>query len=197
MDAARFDTLVRSLTDSRPRRGVLAASLGGVLGLLGLAHPNTGEAKKKKPCPPCKKRKHGKCKKNKPDGTTCRGGTCQSGRCTTPPCANGIKDGSESDVDCGGTCSRCATTKRCASRNDCASALCTSSTCTACVVNEDCGSDGNGACTCDETDTGERFCHTYEGIHAVASCDQCPVGTSCFPKIIGGLLLCLHPCGVA
>jgi hypothetical protein len=40
--------------------------------------------KHKKNCPPCKKRKDGKCKKNKPDGTVCEGGTCQSGSCVQP-----------------------------------------------------------------------------------------------------------------
>jgi hypothetical protein len=36
MDANRFDTLTRSLTDVRSRRGALAVVLGGALGVLGL-----------------------------------------------------------------------------------------------------------------------------------------------------------------
>src|SRR4051794_24260786 len=47
-------------------------------------------AKKKKPCPPCKTRKKGKCKVTLPDGTAGAGGTCQGGklpcgRCRAPP----------------------------------------------------------------------------------------------------------------
>jgi len=38
------------------------------------------------------------------------GQTCASGTCTSDddPCANGIKDSGEDDVDCGGTCDQCA-----------------------------------------------------------------------------------------
>src|SRR5215207_1857345 len=76
MDADRFDALSRSLTDARSRRGALASLLGATLGLVGLDRTEA-----KKTCPPCKKRKKGKCKKNKPDGTACPGGTCRGGVC--------------------------------------------------------------------------------------------------------------------
>jgi hypothetical protein len=61
MDAEQFDTLARSLTDRRSRRGTLAAVVGGVLGVAGLAETDA----KKKPCPPGKTRKQGKCKNEK------------------------------------------------------------------------------------------------------------------------------------
>jgi hypothetical protein len=81
-DATRFDALTRSL---HSRRGALAA-LSTVLGLAQRSSWNEdAAAKKKKPCPPCKKRKQGKCKPQ-PNGTTCTGGNCQSGSCVaTPP----------------------------------------------------------------------------------------------------------------
>jgi hypothetical protein len=82
MDARLFDTLARAVTEARSRRGALAAVVGSALGVAGLAET---DAKKKKPCPPCKKRKKGKCKKKLPDGTGCRGGTCQGGRCVASP----------------------------------------------------------------------------------------------------------------
>ena len=78
MLADRFDALTQSLTVARSRRHAFAVTLGGVLSALGCA---TTEAKKKKKCLPCKKRKQGKCKGAKPDGAVCAGGTCQSGRC--------------------------------------------------------------------------------------------------------------------
>jgi hypothetical protein len=48
----------------------------------------------------------------------------------TPPCANGLRDGDESDVDCGGTCTaRCGLGARCKVSGDCASTLCLNSAC--------------------------------------------------------------------
>ena len=83
MDADRFDTLTRAFLMGSSRRTVLGLSLGGVLSPLAL---DVSEAKKKKKkCPPCKKRKKGKCKGRLPDGTACASGTCQSGVCTPPP----------------------------------------------------------------------------------------------------------------
>lgn len=49
MDAEQFDTLTRSLTDRRSRRGALAAALGGALGVASLAGTDSGKKKKKKP----------------------------------------------------------------------------------------------------------------------------------------------------
>jgi hypothetical protein len=77
MDQNRFDILTRSLATTGSRRRALAAALSCALGLLGRGG---AEAKKKKLCPPCKKRKKGKCKPQ-PNGTACGGGTCRGGRC--------------------------------------------------------------------------------------------------------------------
>src|SRR5215212_6827590 len=83
MDADRFDALARSLTQPRSRR-VLTAALGGLLAVTAIPLKA-----KKKPCPPCKKRKKGKCTKKLPEGTVCGSGkTCQNGSCltaVTPP----------------------------------------------------------------------------------------------------------------
>ena len=80
MDGSRFDRLVVSLVTTGSRRRAVASVLVGALGLLS-AQPNESAAKKK-PCPPCKKRKAGKCKKTLPDGTACEnGGSCLSGSC--------------------------------------------------------------------------------------------------------------------
>ncbi len=45
------------------------------------------------------------------------------------PCANGVRDGSESDVDCGGACAACATGKSCTGAADCASGFCEAGVC--------------------------------------------------------------------
>ncbi len=58
MDADRFDALARALTAAGFRRRALAAALAGSLGLLGLTYLEDVTARN---CPPCKKRKNGKC----------------------------------------------------------------------------------------------------------------------------------------
>lgn len=46
-------------------------------------------------------------------------------------CSDGIQDGAESDVDCGGkTCGKCAGGKKCDLNADCMSGSCTRSVCT-------------------------------------------------------------------
>ena len=47
-----------------------------------------------------------------------------------PTCQNGIKDGSESDVDCGGLCKqKCGPQKKCAKAGDCFKNMCLKNTC--------------------------------------------------------------------
>ena len=197
MDAEQFDTLARSLTEGRSRRGALAAVVGGVLGVAGLAEAG---AKKKKPCPPCKKRKQGKCKKKLPDGTACPGGICQGGRCASPTCSDGAKNGSETDVDCGGDCPRCLNGRTCSSRDDCVGALCKDGTCQVCLGNPECGTDDNGACGCQQPATGgSRVCTGTAVPPTVMSCAACPPGgTICVAGTVPpGSFNCFKPCGVA
>ena len=44
-------------------------------------------------------------------------------------CANGVLDGDETDVDCGGTCAACGTGKGCKAGKDCQSTFCTNKKC--------------------------------------------------------------------
>lgn len=46
-------------------------------------------------------------------------------------CSNGTRDGDESDVDCGGSCSACADGADCEAASDCQSQVCTASSCAA------------------------------------------------------------------
>jgi hypothetical protein len=56
---------------------------------------------------------------------SCGGGqACVQHTCASPSCANHVRDGDESDVDCGGSCPACALGRRCSSRRDCASNTC-------------------------------------------------------------------------
>ncbi|MFC2175000.1 class III signal peptide-containing protein [archaeon] len=54
---------------------------------------------------------------------------CKSSKCTTPTCTDNVKNGDESDVDCGGSCTKCARTESCTTSSDCLSANCVTKTC--------------------------------------------------------------------
>jgi hypothetical protein len=56
--------------------------------------------------------------------------TVASSSGAAPTCTDGIEDGSETDVDCGGpVCSPCANGKTCLAGTDCASDFCTAGVC--------------------------------------------------------------------
>jgi len=62
----------------------------------------------------------------------CTSGVCDavSGLCAAPTCTDKVKNGSETDVDCGGSvCSACALGKGCAASADCTKAVCDNKTC--------------------------------------------------------------------
>lgn len=64
--------------------------------------------------------------------TTSTDGLSEPGAATVAPsaCADGAKDGSETDVDCGGgACATCAVGKTCAKDADCTSGLCDGGNC--------------------------------------------------------------------
>jgi hypothetical protein len=185
MDVYRFDALTRALSDVHSRRSLgrflSSIALGGPLALLGVAEVNAGKhkhKKRRKKCPPCTKRKQGKCKGKKSDGTACPGGTCQGGRCCVPHdsalvCAAGC--GTRSDT-CGGAV-------------DCP-----------CPAGQDCLGNGSCARTCNPvaqncpTDCRCSGARSTEGAvictpKTVVTCDQvpqpcttsaeCPQGTVC------------------
>lgn len=54
---------------------------------------------------------------------------CGYDGCCTPHCNDGVRDGSETDVDCGGDCSPCAAGKHCFVPADCASGVCVNDVC--------------------------------------------------------------------
>lgn len=114
-------------------------------------------------------------------------------------CRDGIKNGSETAVDCGGRCSRCAVGKRCRNRDDCASAVCANGSCQECVTEDAmCGRDADGVtCFCKAPDAGgPRVCITGNATGSeVDDCGSCPAGTHCIT--IGDRLLCFKPCSAS
>jgi len=110
-------------------------------------------------------------------------------------CQDGIRNGSETGVDCGGSCPRCATGETCASRNDCASALCVGATCQQCAAAADCGVDSAGSmCACRKNAANEQFCTKINGrFIAGGTCADCQAGEQC--TLPPGGAECLMPCG--
>jgi hypothetical protein len=64
-----------------------------------------------------------------------------------PTCSDGIQNGDESDVDCGGFCSPCPLNKVCRAHSDCASVHCVNTQCLECAPNTNQCS-GNKPSTC-------------------------------------------------
>jgi hypothetical protein len=93
---------------------------------------------------------------------------------TGATCANGIVDGDESDVDCGGPCTPCADGKRCHHDADCAGGSCGPS--------KVCGADG-GASGCEVGDA--PSCHdclkngNETSVDCGGSCPPCGASRDC------------------
>jgi len=64
-------------------------------------------------------------------GSDCMSGVCDpTFVCAPPGCTDGVKNGDESDVDCGGTtCSPCPSGKACSVATDCKGGICTGQVC--------------------------------------------------------------------
>jgi hypothetical protein len=193
MDEPTFDRLTRSLTLAGSRRGALGGLLIGMLSLVGTQTEHV--AAKKKPCPPCKKRKKGKCRGTLPNGTACTGGACQGGRCiaaTPGPC-----DGLANDALCSGGTGRClngscnppppckAVAGTCTIGSDCCTGTCRDADGSCRGFAPD-----NAACRAD-ADCGSGLCIGYRcapnscpaGADACKAPATCGIGGQCFqPK---------------
>ena len=62
-------------------------------------------------------------------GADCPSQVCKAGVCAAAACDDQLKNGSESDVDCGGSCPGCANGKTCGAPSDCASKTCMGGLC--------------------------------------------------------------------
>ncbi|MBI5509462.1 MAG: hypothetical protein HY903_11990 [Deltaproteobacteria bacterium] len=116
------------------------------------------------------------------DGKTCTAdGDCTSafcngapaGVCATPQCKDGLLNGSETDVDCGGSCPACGGGKTCALPGDCVSATC--APCDTSCSSNDCNS---GTCTnaaCPMCDGGVGNCQAQACRDCIATQYACKV----------------------
>ena len=120
------------------------------------------------------------CKRDK----DCRSGACSEelGRCLSESCFDGVLNGNESDVDCGGNnCDRCSGGAMCSAGTDCMSGLC-SATNNRCVDATCMDGELNG----DETDVdcGGPVCNTCSsGLRCLTDtdCDSAVCDEVCRP----------------
>ena len=104
MDGSRFDALARRLAATASRRGLLAWLTPGMAGMIALAK---GDEVAARSCPPCRKKKHGRCRKKRPNGVPCgNGGRCRNGRCDHNVCTMNCPGGLEPQP-CGPVGSSC------------------------------------------------------------------------------------------
>ncbi|MCA9604116.1 MAG: hypothetical protein KC619_00890 [Myxococcales bacterium] len=114
-------------------------------------------------------------------GSDCASGVCEgvSSTCATATCTDGVMNGDETDVDCGGaTCPACPTGGGCESLIDCMSGVCSHSMC-------DAPSCTDGVRNGDETDVD---C-------GGGTCPACPGGGDCVRRIDCESRICLHESG--
>jgi hypothetical protein len=65
-------------------------------------------------------------------GKDCASGVCTGGKCQAATCTDVVRNGKETDVDCGGgVCAKCATGKGCGLASDCQSSVCLAGLCLA------------------------------------------------------------------
>ena len=176
MDGSRFDALTKALAESGSRRRALGGFLAGALALLGGLQTEEVAAKK---CNQKNKKKRRQCRKRATQTTTPPPVTIPTGGVIVPPpptpveptCSDTVKNGSESDVDCGGpVCLRCAVGKSCSGAADCSTSFCVNNVCTTCTGDFSCRT----GCAC----TGGA-CSSNTAIPA-AICADCPRSSYCY-----------------
>ena len=95
----------------------------------------------------------------------CASGRCLAGLCAAPSCQDGVRNGTETDTDCGGDsplCPRCGAGSSCTLDADCASQSCDGQRCASC---------GDGVQSGSETDV--------DCGGADLACDRCAPGEGC------------------
>lgn len=127
------------------------------------------------------------------DDTDCAAGYCAGGRCAVPSCADGVANGRETDLDCGGgDCAPCATGLACVVDPQCATGICTGDVCRdpsctdgrlnqdetavdcggvcpGCAYGQVCGGDAD----CASLRCGEGLCACSDARFVGPACDQC------------------------
>lgn len=122
----------------------------------------------------------------------CPGKICKAALCVPTGCSDAVKDGGETDKDCGGPCSPCADGKHCVGPADCQSGVCKGKICKAPTC-------GDGVKNGPETDTdcggGCPPCGETKACGAPGDClsGVCASNACCTPTM--DVMTCLGRCG--
>lgn len=143
-------------------------------------------------CPPCPH--GGKCRFN----SDCLSNVCKKNVCVDQ-CNDGIQNGFEGDVDCGGPCpKKCGFQKGCFSDSDCASGFCIDAKC-GCASDAECVAYGGPYLGCDFDShqcIGHCLDHHLSGDESDVDCggscpEKCTYGKGCFdnPDCASGICI--------
>ena len=124
-------------------------------------------------------------------GADCTTGVCkdagQGKQCQPPAPDDGVKNGDETDTDCGGTkAPKCGDGKACMVRNDCANDVCNAGKCQAAICND---LSKNGTET--DVDCGGSGCPRCDDLLGCKVADDCKSGVC--KAGAGGVLACAVP----
>ncbi len=107
-------------------------------------------------------------------GAECKSGICEGGACTAPKPDDGVKNGTETDADCGGGngAPACADGKSCASGPDCASKVCTGGICQAAKGDDGAKNGDESDVDCGGSTTNAPRCATDKACSAADDCES-------------------------
>jgi hypothetical protein len=94
-------------------------------------------------------------------------------------CRNGIRDGDETDVDCGGQCTRCADSRACRVNLDCVSALCQEGACAVHSCTDGVKNGGESDVDCGGPCSGCKAGDFCAGRDADCASGHCGIGGQC------------------
>ena len=105
----------------------------------------------------------------------CESGVCTGGSCQVPTCVDGVTNGSETDVDCGGSCKKSGVTQGCMLDDDCNTGRCVDSVCS------ELGMLGDSCQTVEECDAAFQCAQAGDAQICTTACtDTCAGGFACF-----------------
>ncbi len=112
--------------------------------------------------------------------TDCASGKCTGNVCTAASCTDGVKNGAESDLDCGGgTCAACPATKACLVVGDCQSGVCSSNVCQAATCTDLVQNGGESAVDCGGTSTCGACAGATCAVNGDCASNVCKVDMTC------------------
>lgn len=103
-------------------------------------------------------------------GSDCKSGVCEAGACAVPKPDDAVKNGDETDTDCGGTSAPCADGKACVTSKDCASQVCTGNVCQAPKADDGVKNGDESDVDCGGSVTGAPRCAVGKSCNAHGDC---------------------------